>query len=396
MKEKIDWYQEVLDLEPGSKVFFPLAKLLVQNNELSRAIDTLQHGLDRHPEYIEARLYLVELLHQQGDIKSKIKLDEHLAFLVPLLERYAGFWQAWSSTKSGDSKLAISFLAAIFQNNSLTLSEIFNKGLQAVDADTKASQASSGSSGDQGAHAHTVEQDISDAEENITEEALADTVAADAVSGDALVNVLEADPAEKLEADTLLGSELSDHKPVATEPSVAALSLNQQAMQDLVDSYSASKAELTEDAMADEDAADGLQNDDVAPQEIELAVKKPKITISINKQPMPVAEAEDDLLDEDEEGEERFSLRTRSMAEVLAEQGDYAGALEIYQELIANATSPQEKEDLQYRVSTLSAYIGDAQEKTVVEEGAAKAAGKDRILSVLETLAVRLESRVQS
>ena len=28
MMEKIEWYQEVLKLDPDSKVFFPLAKLL--------------------------------------------------------------------------------------------------------------------------------------------------------------------------------------------------------------------------------------------------------------------------------------------------------------------------------------------------------------------------------
>ena len=54
MKAKIEWYREVLELEPGSKVFFPLARLLGQSGETQEAIRVLRMGLARHPEYIEA------------------------------------------------------------------------------------------------------------------------------------------------------------------------------------------------------------------------------------------------------------------------------------------------------------------------------------------------------
>ncbi len=342
MKEKIDWYQEVLDLEPGSKVFFPLSKLLVQNNELARAIDTLQHGLERHPEYIEARLYLVDLLHQHSDIKTESKLDEHLDVLVPLLERYAGFWQAWGNVKSGDSKLAISFLAALFQNKSLTLSEIFNKGLQAIDGDNKKSDDPSG--GAQGGPSYGPE--ISEKDDDIFSQEANDITA---------------------------------QAPEVQEDPTQTPKMDESTLGDSLDSEPASKEVVAKNTEAAEKSP------------------KPKITISITKPTLvPVKEEILPDEDEDEEGEERFSLRTRSMAEVLAEQGDYAGALEIYEELLNNSTSSQEKEDLQYRISTLSAYVGNAQEKPVVEDEVSKSPGKDRILSVLETLAERLESRVHS
>ncbi len=317
MKEKIDWYQEVLDLEPGSKVFFPLAKLLTQNNELLRAIETLQHGLERHPEFIEARLYLVDLLHQNSEIKgNKERLEQHLAFLIPLLERYAGFWQAWGSTQKGDSALAIAFLAAVFKDKGLTLSQVFTKGLQSFFDGNKSNFEPGGQSGLKG--------------DNFTL------------------------PNHNLNKDVELESEIDTD--VELE-----ISREQQVAPTIADNVAEAISALAEQAQ-------GINN----------------------------TEPYDDMLDEDEEGEERFSLRTRSMAEVLAEQGDYAGALEIYQELISNATSSQEKEDLQYRINTLSAYISSAQEKTIVDEDVTASSGQNRVMSVLEILAGRLENRVNS
>ena len=64
--EKIDWYREVLELEPNSKVFLPLARLHLQIGQEDEAIAVLEHGLARHPEHLEARLLLVELLYRTG------------------------------------------------------------------------------------------------------------------------------------------------------------------------------------------------------------------------------------------------------------------------------------------------------------------------------------------
>ena len=45
MMEKIEWYQEVLKLDPDSKVFFPLAKLLRDSQQPDKAIQVLRAGL---------------------------------------------------------------------------------------------------------------------------------------------------------------------------------------------------------------------------------------------------------------------------------------------------------------------------------------------------------------
>ena len=48
MTEKIEWYKEVLELEPNSKVFFPLARMLAEEQRFDEAVAVLEHGLERH------------------------------------------------------------------------------------------------------------------------------------------------------------------------------------------------------------------------------------------------------------------------------------------------------------------------------------------------------------
>ena len=100
---------------------------------------------------------------------------------------------------------------------------------------------------------------------------------------------------------------------------------------------------------------------------------------------------------EEEESEEAFSIRTRSMAEVLAEQGDVAGALDIYQELMQTA-DPEEKsslmaraEELTHRMSNGSVpEVGRAEEKSKASGGEST-----KLVSLLESLAQRLEARAR-
>ena len=121
--------------------------------------------------------------------------------------------------------------------------------------------------------------------------------------------------------------------------------------------------------------------------------------------PLPVASVASMALDreehvdeiEEEESEEAFSIRTRSMAEVLAEQGDVAGALDIYQELMQTA-DPEEKsslmaraEELTHRMSNGSVpEVGRAEEKSKASGGEST-----KLVSLLESLAQRLEARAR-
>ncbi len=307
MKEKIEWYQEVLELEPNSKVFFPLARLLAQTGQIEDALNTLQHGIARHPEFIEARLYYIELLYGHGRMPQ---CQEQVDQLSGLFSGYAGFWEAWgaclaSSGKGRDVALALTFLAASFQNSNLTLAQVMELGLQSV----------------------------------LGRKEQVAPAAARAASPAELDSAPEASAVS------------------STPPTVPPL------------------AELVQSLPAESQA---VRLADLAEQARRVAVRDvPQVG----------------------DGEERFSLRTRSMAEVLAEQGDFKGALEIYQELALTASTSEETVDLQHRISTLTARLGAAQEETVPQEEVslpeASAPGKDRLLSLLETLADRLETRAQ-
>ena len=66
MMEKIEWYQEVLKLDPDSKVFFPLAKLLRDSQQPDKAIEVLRAGLQHSSVFLEARLLLIQILFEQS------------------------------------------------------------------------------------------------------------------------------------------------------------------------------------------------------------------------------------------------------------------------------------------------------------------------------------------
>lgn len=106
------------------------------------------------------------------------------------------------------------------------------------------------------------------------------------------------------------------------------------------------------------------------------------------------AALEEEQEDEDET-EETFSLRTRSMAEVLAEQGDLAGALDIYQELIVLA-SPEERVSLEARADELSRRMKTGPSTDEVKADKAPAQGEgNRLVALLDSLAQRLEARAR-
>ncbi len=304
MREKIDWYQEVVELEPGSKLFFPLAKMLANNNEIPRALSTLYRGLERNPEFIEARLFLVELLHQASPAQEYAEeLEAQLAIVAPLLARYAGFWHAWGenlkdANAQDDTHLALSLMATAFQNKNLSLADIFSAGIKALQGSTE--------------------------------------------------SPIQSKPAT-----------LNAKEPVTRSNTV---------------------------------------------QKADTPAKLPanKKTISITSKVKKIVSAsannnkQKEQKEETKEGDEQYSVRTRSMAEVLAEQGNYEEAISIYNELVQAAQTDKEKADLQFRITTLTANLQSPLEDTTQEEQAVASPTKERVLSVLESLAERLESRVTS
>lgn len=300
MTEKIEWYKEVLELEPNSKVFFPLARLLADAGRDDEAIAALEHGLERHGEFLEARLFLIELLYRNGRQDACARQIERLS---AMFASYAGFWQAWAACLSGvegeaDTATVLRFLAAHFLNGPISLHEVLNRGLDTLEQPGNLKNAA----------------------------ATAPVQAAQrAPEPPAPAEAVEAAPAAGETGDA--GAPLWEEEPEESAPAA----------------------------------------------------------------PLGGARGEED-------GEEHFSLRTRSMAEVLAEQGDIRGALDIYNELAAAATAPEECADLEHRIATLTARLGhqpEAAEPAPAPEGE-NGRSTDRLISMLEALAERVEARARS
>lgn len=298
MTEKIEWYQEVLELEPSSKVFFPLAKLLQANNQTNDAIAILRQGLSRHPEFFEARLMLIDLLEKAGERSESLQEVERLGSKLSI---YPGFWRAWASVCAehgqSDAAIALRLLAAFLAGNEISLLDVLEEGLKSIFNQ----------------------------------------------SSPAIVKAPKVVPLAK--TSTKISSE--------QVPSEKAQSLGLL-----------------------------LEKEDIA------APLQPEKAESVVLQPADVVAA-------DTEGdEEPFSLRTKTMATVLIEQGDYQGALDIYEELLAAADSSEKKEEFTAKISELKGKMKSSEPAVKEDVGTSEPLqGKQKLLDALEVLAKRLEVR---
>lgn len=276
MRRKIEWYQEVLALEPGSRIFFPLAKLFVEFGQLEDAAKTLRQGLDRHPDAVEARLLLIQVLTK---LERLDEARDQLSAVVKPLERYPAFWSLWAQQKAGqdrDFAVFLMLVASHFTGKPVKWTDVVIEGLNSL--------------------------------------------------SDRLIGPLSTSARKP--------------KPHLVQPPVPPL-------------------------------------DEVRPE--------PPAGESAYEGPVPDA----------------GSFRTRTMAELLASQGDYNGALGIYRDLWGRALDEREKTDLSSRIRTLEDGLAKAPESAgasrheSLEDPFGKHA-KNRLMSTLEALASRLESRVQA
>lgn len=300
MTNKIEWYREVLELEPGSKLFFPLARLLVEDGQPEAALETLRKGLERHPEFLEARLFYIEQLYHHGQPEACVA---EVMELGQLFSSYPGFWQAWAASMlgsgCGDVATALRFLATSFASRPLNLNEVFERGLRSF------------------------MQEAQEPGDLPRGRALADLTVSNAVRGQG-----------REEGRTAVA-------PAADYQAALTAKVGGTAAMDRV--------------------PDARDTGAVSAREQDNSV----------------------------------SLCTRSMAEVLAEQGDLQGALEIYNELAAVAGS-SEQEELQQRIRMLRARFEGAAAEDQALSAPDGAAGKDKLISMLESLAERVEARAQS
>jgi tetratricopeptide (TPR) repeat protein len=332
MNQKIEWYKEVLALEPSSKVFFPLARLQVENGMPDEALTTLRHGISRNPEHIEARLLLIDILFGSGQLDA---LWPELDQIALMLGGYPGFWSAWNARlarnpSSKDASLALNFFSAALRGEAVSWSDVIEQGLRGLLFSTDAAPVK-------------IPPKVAPAELNELKSFLKDSSTAAA------------------------------GKPA---PAVVRTAVN----------------EAQAKAPGQTGTAGGRPASGQTPDFSELRA--------------PAARIEDDGSatfdnnDENEPEDEVFSLKTRSMAEVLAEQGDYAGALDIYEELARSCTSVEEKKALEEAIAGIKSKAGvagqvpaSAKDYGDDEDREPAIQGKNRLLSVLDALASRLEAR---
>lgn len=110
MNDTLHLFDELLEHDSGSKIFFPLARLYRKQGHTKRAIEIVQKGIEHHPDYLEAQLYLIELLCEVGDIPAA---ESKASSVFSKLLSYEKFWMSLRShyAKSQRSDLALaSFL----------------------------------------------------------------------------------------------------------------------------------------------------------------------------------------------------------------------------------------------------------------------------------------------
>ncbi|MDD3683503.1 tetratricopeptide repeat protein [Desulfovibrio desulfuricans] len=374
MTEKIEWYKEVLELEPNSKVFFPLARLLSEAGRADEAVEILEQGLARHEEFLEARLFLIELLHTANRLEA---CEKQVGRLTKMFSTYAGFWQAWAACINAagdapDTAAVLRFLALNFSKGPVSLHEVINQGLASLSGAGAAAGARSSlqarseaaiPAAGPSAHEAAFATASTSAHQAVTEAAAPVAEAAEQLVAAPVLATAMHDADAQLDADVHI-NDVDAHDPIDFDPDLA---------------------------MADDEALPA-ELEDGTPSMLARGAD------AYAAYAAPVTQSEAVVVDDADEGEERFSLRTRSMAEVLAEQGDIKGALDIYHELAAAAVHPEESADLRQRITTLTARLGNAQTVDPVQPAATAehASGKDKLISMLEALAERVEARAHS
>ncbi|MBR5882613.1 MAG: tetratricopeptide repeat protein [Mailhella sp.] len=322
--EKAKWYREVLSLDPDSRIFLPYARLLSELGRADEAVDVLKAGLSKHPEFLEARLYLIELLHLAGqDAAAGLEAEG----IIDLLGQSPALWRIWSRRPGlrADQAAMLLFFAASMQKNGHSLADVFEAGIAALEngnapqpAPSRQMQASGLAAG---AAPEALAEDVQSAESPAEDKAFT-------MPEDREWYALDSVPDD----DDIYDDEQA-------EQPVSALLFVQEAAQ----------------------AAPAPQ-----PEPDNAGYVPPMTTV-----PRGLLEG-------------KSSLRTRSMARVLEEQGATDEAADIYRELLESCSSAEEEAELRTKLTSLLQNT---------ENSASAQPSASGVLDMLEALAARLENR---
>jgi len=340
-QDRIDFYEQVLELEPGSKLFYTLARLYCEHDHLEKAQAVLESGLEKHPEHMQARLLLASVMERAGNSSAARGVyREIFDRVLDSPEFWSGLAAAFKEEGRDEPALAAAFLSSWISDHSLTWSRVFQNGLDHL---KKSHVPETPPAEPAPAHPHPEpEPDESDPEP--------DTGPANDTSRDFSLEPLDSEdtqiPGEEAAHEAPLESMDAveeDAQPEASHEDFPELSEPQKAPEEEPDAVEHEMEHATtqagEDAPLHEEAN---QHDEL--QEIE-----------------PDSIAGEEEFDDPEEVEDiKFEddARTRSMADLLAAQEEYQKALDIYRELWVRSLPGPERLELESIISGLQQTLG--------------------------------------
>lgn len=425
--EKALWYQEVLSLDPASRIFLPYARLLAESGRRMEAIEVLRAGLSRHPEFLDARLLLIEELHAAG---QNAAAGLEAAGVIESLSQCSALWDIWSRLPGvrPDQAAMLRFFGATFKKDGPTLADVFEAGMKALGAGAstvtetnpkpaeseEAPSASAPNLPDSSAQAFASAASAcacaptdaaavcaassaatgpaSVAESLLTRACEARSAAANAAP--AAEPAFEETPAQapaSLTSAAAANDALREAPNAEQTPSASGSTPTTAEAPASADAPSSGRCFVMDehspwfslDAVPDDDDIYGDEDDEAgdaapsisAPGVADLFFPDKPAAAQADRIPAPRPQAV---------MEGKSSLCTRSMARILEEQGATGEAANIYRELLEVSSSPEERAELNAKLDSLMQGAEPPAPEQPADSG---------LLNMLETLAARLENK---
>ncbi len=425
--EKALWYQEVLSLDPASRIFLPYARLLAESGRRMEAIEVLRAGLSRHPEFLDARLLLIEELHAAG---QNAAAGLEAAGVIESLSQCSALWDIWSRLPGvrPDQAAMLRFFGATFKKDGPTLADVFEAGMKALgagastlaeanarpteseeapsasapnlpdsSAQASASAASACACAPADAAAVCAASSAATGPASVAEPLLTHACAADSAAANAAPAAepsLEETPAQataQLTSAAAANDALREAPNAEQAPSASGSAPTTGEVPASADAPSCGRCFVMDesspwfslDAVPDDDDIYGDEDDEAgnaapsisAPGVADLFFPDKPAAAQADRIPAPRPQAV---------MEGKSSLCTRSMARILEEQGATGEAANIYRELLEVSSSPEERAELNAKLDSLMQGAEPPAPEQPADSG---------LLNMLETLAARLENK---
>lgn len=378
--EKALWYQEVLSLDPASRIFLPYARLLAETGRRMEAVEVLRAGLARHPEFLDARLLLIDLLHACGqDAAAGLEASG----IIESLSRCSALWDIWSRLPGvrADQSAMLLFFGATFRQGGPSLADVFEAGMQALRARDGAAAVSPVPSED-GAPS-PLESSAGDfcggptsPEASATHNDAPALPHGEPEPGSAPCSAACAPSASGNDAATK-DAAISGDAPSADAPASTEQTLSRAfVMDENAPWYSL-------DAVPDDD---DVYDDEDEPAPAAPVMPPSAMQLFFPDNDAPAGSGDDASVPAvpPASAEGKSSLCTRSMARILEEQGATGEAASIYRELLEVSSSAEERAELNAKLDSLMQGAQSAAPEQPADSG---------LLTMLETLAARLENK---